>query len=70
MNLIELGQIKDYELHSDINKYMSQEYDNIKIIKATNSIYYINSDFFRLELNKICPLKKAIEEKSICENVS
>jgi MFS superfamily sulfate permease-like transporter len=71
MSLIELGQIKNYELYSSKHKYStSEEPNNIKIVKLTQPLYFINADDFRKHLNKLCPLKEVVQLKSICENVS
>jgi MFS superfamily sulfate permease-like transporter len=52
-----LGQVNDYEIHSNIKRYKSKEYEKVKIFAPTHSLFYINIDFFREELIKRCPLK-------------
>lgn len=70
MNLIELGQIDKFtDLQADVSKYKADEIDDVKVIRLTHSLFYINSDYMRKELNRLCPLKEKIEEKTICENV-
>ncbi len=69
IQLLTLGQISDYELYLDINKYDAHEIENIKIVRPTQSIYYINCDEFQAKLNEVCPLKNSSEDKSIFDNV-
>lgn len=70
MSLKELGQIRDYELHCDKERFVTNDYRTVKIVRPTHSLFYINSDFFRQELNAICPLKSALPDKTICQNVT
>ena len=46
----------------------TREYTNIKIVSPTHSLFYINVDYFRDELYKICPLQYATTKSTICEN--
>jgi len=69
LQLIELGRVQNYELHTDKRKYNTNEYENTKIVRPTHSIFYINSDIFRKELNKLCPLKDIEQDKTLVENV-
>jgi hypothetical protein len=52
-----VGHVNDYEIYSDIKKYVAKEYDQIRILRPTHSIIYINCDKFRSDLNTLCPLK-------------
>ena len=70
INLLELGQIKDYELFSDIKKYDAQEIENIKIVRPTQALYYINCDLLHKKLNTVCPLKAFSNTNNLYENVS
>ena len=47
----------------------AREYEDVKIIRPTHSIFYINADYFRRKINEICPLKEGIKVLTICENV-
>ena len=69
MQLSIIGQVKDFEIYSDVNKFVTNENESIKIIRPTHSIFYINCDFFRQEINRICPLKNVHANATICENV-
>lgn len=71
LKLVELGQIKDYEIHFNKKKYLTQNYDScIRVIRPTHSIFFVNSDNFRDQLHELCPLRDAIVPKTICENVN
>ncbi len=49
-------------------KIKTKEYTNIKIVSPTHSLFYINVDYFRDELYKICPLQYATTKLTICQN--
>lgn len=49
-------------------KIKTREYTNIKIVSPTHSLFYINVDYFRDELYKICPLQHATKKLTICQN--
>ena len=70
MNVLTLGQVKNYEIFLDSNKYFVNEHDYIKILKPTQSLYYINCDNFHSKVNQACPLKDSSKSSSIYENVS
>ncbi len=55
MNVV--GQVNDYEIYSDVKKYAAKEYDQIRIVRPSHPIIYINCDKFRADLNILCPLK-------------
>ena len=63
-----IGQVRDYEIHKDVKKFLVQEYDSIKIIRPNHSIFYVNCDYFRAELHQVCPLKNNSDTKTVCEN--
>ena len=75
LKLVELGRIKDFEIHSNSAKYVTQAYgiesssSSLKIVRPTHSIFFINADNFREQLSALCPIKDALIPKSICENV-
>lgn len=70
LKLVELGQIKDYELHFNKKKYFTQDCKaSIRIIRPTQPIFFINSDNFRDLLFEMCPIKEVTTAKTICENV-
>lgn len=67
---MELGQIESYiDLQADLKRFKSHEIEQIKMIQLTHSLFYVNSDYFRKELNRICPLKEITVENTLCENV-
>lgn len=68
MNVLTLGQVKNYEIFLDSNKYFVNEHDYIKILKPTQSLYYINCDNFHSKVNQACPLKDSSKSSSIYEN--
>jgi len=70
IQLLTLGQISDYELFLDIDQYDAHEVENIKVVRPTQSIYYINCDEFQVKLNEVCPLKNTADDNGILENVS
>ncbi len=70
LQLIELGQVKDFEVHSDLKKYDASEYKDTKVISTTHSLFYVNADIFRHQLVAICPLKDTIVEKTVCQHVN
>lgn len=63
-----LGQVNDYEIHSDITKYIAHEHETIKVFSPTHSLLYINADNLRMEINRACPLKDMTEDLTICEH--
>ena len=68
LELKTLGQANDFEIHSDVKKYITHEYESIKIFSPTHSLLYINADNLRMEINKECPLKDMTEDSTICEH--
>ena len=71
LKLVELGQIKDYELYFNKKKYFTQEFKaSIKVVRPTHSIFFVNSDSFRDQLYEICPIRDIVVPKTICENVN
>ena len=70
LKLVELGQIKDYEIHFNKKKYLTQDYASyVRVIRPTHSIFFVNSDNFKEQLYELCPIKDFSLPKSICENV-
>ena len=48
----------------------TREYDHIKVLRPTHSLFYINADYFRDHLNRLCPLKQKEEQLTMCGNVA
>ena len=42
---------------------------DVKVVKSSNSLFYVNADAFRSQLINVCPLKETTVEKTLCENV-
>ena len=71
LKLVELGQIKDFEIHFNKKKYSTQDYAScIRVIRPTHSLFFVNSDSFRDQLYALCPIRDAMMPKTICENVN
>ena len=64
-----VGHINQYEIYSDVKKYSAKEYDQIKIIRPSHPIIYLNCDQFRADIHSLCPLKEKIKKISYLENV-
>ena len=65
IKVIQLDQIKDYKLYSDLLRYEVNENENIKIIMPTKSLNYLNCDEFQAKLKEICPLKEIKDLKKV-----
>ena len=50
--------------------FQTREYDHIKVLRPTHSLFYINADFFRDHLNRLCPLKQKEKKLTMCGNVT
>jgi len=70
IKVLQLGQIKDYKIYSDLLRYKVNNDEKIKIIMPTKALNYLNCDEFQAKLKEICPLKESSKEKkSLKQNV-
>ena len=67
MNVVELGQVKDFEIFTDIHSFNTHELNHLKIIRPSQSLLYVNCDDFHKKLNSLCPLKVSNDKKTLID---
>ncbi len=69
MDAIEVGQVENFEIFTDVNIFDTHRFNDLKIIRPSQSLLYVNCDIFHKKLNVLCPLKAYTEPADFIDNV-
>ena len=69
MELVVLGQVKNYDIYTNVDKYLAGEKETARVIMPTHSLVYLNVDQFRSKMHQLCPLSQPTEDEPTCKYV-
>lgn len=68
MDVVQLGQVKDFEIFTDTKTFDTNEFVHLKIVRPSQSLLYVNCDEFQKQLNTLCPIKASTGSKSLIQS--
>lgn len=70
LDVIELGQVENFDIFTDAKAFDTQELSQVKIIQPSQSLLYVNCDSLQKKMNNLCPLKRSTGTKKLIDNVT
>lgn len=69
LDVIELGQVENFDIFINSKAFNTQELSQVKIIQPSQSILYVNCESLQKQMNDLCPLKRSAGSKKLIDNV-